>query len=131
MAFITGLADHAAQQQEEANSRGLQLAKEIAQVCCHNLAEGVDADIQVPSFFPAGISLSRSQLDVHAMCAGGAHSAANGKGSHQQGNGCGPSDSICPGAFLLCTGIHPCNCNFNQHPLQPTHISLFQVNERH
>ncbi len=38
MAFITGLADHAAQQQEEADSRGLQLAKDIAQVCCHNLA---------------------------------------------------------------------------------------------
>ena len=39
LAAFTGLADHAAQQQEEADSRGLQLAKDIAQVPCHNIAE--------------------------------------------------------------------------------------------
>ena len=82
VASLTGLADHAAQQQEEADSRGLQLAKDIAQVCCHNLAEGVEADMQVPSLPLAGVLLRSSQLIVHAMHAGGAHSAANGKGGN-------------------------------------------------
>ena len=57
---ITGLADHAVQQQEEADSRGLQLAKDIAQVCCHNVAEGIKAMMRVSLLLPC-----RNVADEH------------------------------------------------------------------